>query len=151
IFSWLICETRDDKGNAVIYEYKPEDGARLDLTQAHERNRDDDSRGANRYLKRVKYGNRRSLLDPAGRRPRQLPQARFDNADWMFEVVFDYEDHDPLSPKPRDNEATNATGALKYPWRPRQDPFSNCRAGYEVRTYRLCQRVLMFHHFPGEE
>ena len=26
IFSWLICETRDDKGNAVVYEYKAEDG-----------------------------------------------------------------------------------------------------------------------------
>ena len=24
------------------------------------------------------------------------------------------------------------------------------RAGFEVRTYRLCQRVLMFHHFPDE-
>ena len=38
IFSWLICETRDDKGNAVVYEYKPEDGAGVDLTQANERN-----------------------------------------------------------------------------------------------------------------
>ncbi len=26
IFTWLICETRDDKGNAVLYEYKAEDG-----------------------------------------------------------------------------------------------------------------------------
>ena len=33
IFTWLICETRDDKGNAVLYEYKPEDGAGVDLTQ----------------------------------------------------------------------------------------------------------------------
>ncbi|MEQ1575977.1 MAG: toxin TcdB middle/N-terminal domain-containing protein, partial [Vicinamibacterales bacterium] len=24
------------------------------------------------------------------------------------------------------------------------------RSGFEVRTYRLCQRVLMFHHFPDE-
>ena len=28
------------------------------------------------------------------------------------------------------------------------DPFSSYRSGFEVRTYRLCQRVLMFHHFP---
>jgi hypothetical protein len=83
IFSWLISETRDDKGNAVIYEYKPEDGARIDLTQAHERNRgnrDDDSRGANRYQKRIKYGNRRSLLDGAGRRPQHLSKAQIDNS-----------------------------------------------------------------------
>ena len=41
IFSWLICETRDDKGNGVLYRYKAEDGAGVDLTQAHERNRGD--------------------------------------------------------------------------------------------------------------
>ena len=36
------------------------------------------------------------------------------------------------------------------PWPVRPDPFSTYRAGFEVRTYRICQRVLMFHHFPGE-
>ncbi|HYV30753.1 MAG TPA: toxin TcdB middle/N-terminal domain-containing protein, partial [Candidatus Binatia bacterium] len=35
-------------------------------------------------------------------------------------------------------------------WPVRQDPFSTYRAGFEVRTYRLCHRVLMFHHFPQE-
>ena len=33
-------------------------------------------------------------------------------------------------------------------WNFRDDPFSTYRAGFEVRTTRLCQRVLMFHHFP---
>ena len=32
----------------------------------------------------------------------------------------------------------------------RLDPFSSYRSGFEVRTYRLCRRVLMFHHFPDE-
>jgi hypothetical protein len=36
IFSWLICETRDDKGNGLIYDYKREDASRVDLTQVHE-------------------------------------------------------------------------------------------------------------------
>jgi virulence plasmid B protein len=31
------------------------------------------------------------------------------------------------------------------------DPFSSYRSGFEVRTYRLLRRVLMFHHFPDEE
>ena len=35
-------------------------------------------------------------------------------------------------------------------WPCRDDPFSSYRAGFEVRTYRLCRRVLMFHQFPGE-
>ena len=32
IFSWLICETRDDKGNGVLYRYKAEDGRGVDLS-----------------------------------------------------------------------------------------------------------------------
>jgi Salmonella virulence plasmid 65kDa B protein len=68
----------------------------------------------------------------------------------MFEVVFDYGDHDAAVPNPNDDQAKDATGAQKYPWKPRPDPFSTYRSGFEVRTTRLCQRVLMFHHFPGE-
>src|SRR5262249_48661426 len=29
IFSWLICQSLDDKGNVVVYDYKPEDSARI--------------------------------------------------------------------------------------------------------------------------
>ena len=35
-------------------------------------------------------------------------------------------------------------------WPVRPDPFSSYRSGFEVRTYRRCRRVLMFHHFPTE-
>jgi RHS repeat-associated protein len=143
IFTWLICETRDDKGNAVLYEYKPEDGVGVDLTGAHERNRgdlNDPRRATNRYLKHIRYGNRVPLLDNTGHRPRVLTDAEIQNAGWMFEVVFDYGEHDIDAPKPND------AGLWTY----RDDPFSSYRAGFEVRTGRLCQRVLMFHHFPGE-
>jgi hypothetical protein len=58
--------------------------------------------------------------------------------DWCFEVVLDYGDHDAKAPKPND-------GGL---WGVRNDPFSTYRPAFEVRTYRLCQRVLLFHHFP---
>lgn len=154
IFSWLICETRDDKGNAVLYRYKAEDGLGVDQGQAHERNRgprDDVRRTANRYLKRILYGNRTPLLHQDGRRPRFLGAAQIENAGWMFEAVFDYGDHDPLSPLPRDDEAADAAGGRRYPWALRSDPFSSYRAGFEVRTARLCRRVLMFHHFPEED
>ncbi len=157
IFSWLICETRDDKGNGVLYRYKAEDGLGVQLGKAHERNRgprNDARRTANRYLKRILYGNRTPLLDDAGRRPRFLDPEEIDaqvgNGDWMFEVVFDYDDHDAAVPKPNDDQAKDPAGALRYPWKPRLDAFSTYRAGFEVRTSRLCQRVLMFHHFPGE-
>jgi RHS repeat-associated protein len=154
IFTWLICQTRDDKGNAVVYRYKAEDGLGVDLTRVHESNRgprNDARRRANRYLKRILYGNRTSLLDPAtGQRPRFLTQTQANISDWMFEVVFDYGDHDPAAPKPDDDKTEEPPGTLKYPWKPRPDPFSSYRSGFEVRTTRLCQRVLMFHHFPGE-
>ncbi|MEQ1742476.1 MAG: SpvB/TcaC N-terminal domain-containing protein [Candidatus Nitrotoga sp.] len=144
IFSWLICETRDDKGNGVLYRYKAEDGLGVDLDRANERNRgprNDSRRTANRYLKRIHYGNLVPLLDNAGQRPRTLTQAQIANAGWMFEAVFDYGEHDPDTPKPND------AGAWEY----RTDPFSSYRSGFDVRTYRLCQRVLIFHHFDGEE
>ncbi|MBR0861206.1 VCBS repeat-containing protein [Bradyrhizobium diazoefficiens] len=144
IFSWLICETRDDKGNAVLYDYKREDGAGVDLVRACERNRGDRNdvrRTANRYLKRIRYGNRKPLLDGAGRRPQllsELPPLQLQDAGWMFETVFDYGEHDIDAPEPDDAAA----------WSYRGDPFSSYRSGFEIRTTRLCRRVLMFHHVP---
>ncbi|MFO8091152.1 MAG: SpvB/TcaC N-terminal domain-containing protein [Desulfatiglandaceae bacterium] len=144
IFSWLICETRDDKGNGVLYEYKKENGAGVDLLQAHERNRgdrDDPRRTTNRYLKHIRYGNRITLLDDTGKRPPFLNDTQIRDAGWMFQVVFDYGEHDTDAPHPDDSGQ----------WDFREDPFSTYRAGFEVRTTRLCQRVHMFHHFHDEE
>jgi len=157
-FTWLLCEVRDDKGNAVLFRYKAEDGTGVDVLQSHERNRgrpDDSRRSANRYIKRIHYGNRTPLLDASGARPRFLDASVIDaqiaDGDWMFEVVFDYGEHDPLNPAPRDDEERDSTGAPLHPWRFRIDPFSTYRPGFEVRTTRTCQRVLMFHTFPGTE
>lgn len=143
VFSWLICETRDDKGNVVLYEYKPEDGEGLNLALVHERNRgarDDPRRRVNRYIKRIRYGNRAPLLDTSGQRPRFLNDNQINSAGWMFEVVFDYGEHDPSAPKPSDGAS----------WTYRTDPFCTYRAGFEIRTTRRCRRVLMFHHFEHE-
>ena len=91
VFSWLICESYDDKGNAIVYEYAAEDAANVDLGQANERNR---ARPAGRYLKRICYGNRLS----------RLIQPDLAQATWLFEVVFDYDEAHyeevPLRPGP---------------------------------------------------
>jgi hypothetical protein len=133
IFSWLMSESYDDKGNAIVYEYKEENSDAVNLFQANETNR---TRSANRYLKRIKYGNQSPNRDDSWHTtdPTRL-------SDWMFEVVFDYGEHDQENPTPNDAGT----------WLCRHDPFSSYRAGFEVRSYRLCQRVLMFHHFPKEE
>ena len=145
IFSWLVCQTRNDKGDVVLYGYKPEDGAGIDPARACERNRGDlhdARRKTNRYIKRIRYGNRAPLLNAGGGRPRflsDLPAEHVDGAGWMFEAVFDYGEHDPDIPTPDD-------AAI---WPLRLDAFSSHRAGFEVRTCRLCRRVLMFHHIPA--
>jgi RHS repeat-associated protein len=136
IFSWLICESHDDKGNVILYGYQGENSDDIDLSQAHERNRTDQTRTANRYLKRIKYGNRTPYYPIL--RESQPPTS---SSEWLFEVVFDYGEHDPDTPMPDE--------ADKH-WPCRSDPFSSYRAGFEARTYRLCQRVLMFHHFLNE-
>ena len=58
---------------------------------------------------------------------------------WLFEVVFDYGEH--TTDLPAGGRARGRCG---------QDPFSSFRSGFEIRTYRLCQRVLMFHEIPEE-
>jgi RHS repeat-associated protein len=131
VFSWSICESYDDKGNAIRYEYKVEDSDGVARSQPHERNRTPKSRAVNCYLKHIRYGNQ------TPRKPNEDLSLR---TDWLFEVVFDYGAHDLTNPKPNDSGI----------WTVRNDPFSSYRAGFEVRTYRLCQRVLMFHHFPAE-
>jgi hypothetical protein len=160
VFSWLICQSHDDKGNVIAYGYKAEDSEKVfedstgrSLAKAHERNRSAESRSAQRYLKRIRYGNRSPYFPvlnsdttwPAPPdAPWQIPaDARVPDGSnsWLFEVVFDYGEHDAKSPRPLDAGT----------WPARQDPFSSYRAGFEIRTYRTCQRVLMFHHFPDED
>ncbi|WP_437793358.1 SpvB/TcaC N-terminal domain-containing protein [Sorangium sp. So ce693] len=121
IFSWLLEETRDDKGNVVVYEYKAENLTGVARDEAAESHRHAGRAAvANRYLKRILYGN-------------TVPG---DAESSLFEVVFDYGEHDAEAPTPSESA----------PWLVRQDPFSVYRAGFEIRTYRLCRRVLMFHH-----
>ncbi|HXC68964.1 MAG TPA: SpvB/TcaC N-terminal domain-containing protein [Pyrinomonadaceae bacterium] len=130
VFSWLICESYDDRGNAIRYEYLEEDSAGVVPSSLNERNRTDQSRKTNRYLKRIKY---------CPSTPRQENEHLAARSDWLMEVVFDYGEHDVATPAP---EVTAG-----QEWSMRADPFSTYRAGFEVRTYRLCRRVLMFHRF----
>jgi hypothetical protein len=146
-FSWLICEGYDDKGNAIVYRYAAEDDANVDVSQANERNR---VRTSNRYLKRILYGNRVSrLIEPD-----------LTAAEWLFELVFDYEEGhyealapDPALPHGDQHPRIRASASPARAWPVRPDPFSSYRAGFEVRTYRRCRRVLMFHRLEelGDE
>src|SRR5690349_2836021 len=157
VFQWLICETYDDLGNAIVYRYKPEDSSGITLTDSHERNRSSKSRAANRYLKRIFYGNNQPYLTqlnetdewllPANAAPwhsSNSTDAGLETVDasrnWHFELVFDYGEHHPANPLPTDNGESAS----------RNDPFSIYRPTFEVRPYRLCRPLLIFHHFEAE-
>ncbi len=136
VFRWLPCQSFDDKGNAMVFDYAAEDAAGLDLSLGSERTRE---RRAQRYLKRIRYGNRVSrLIDPDLAR-----------AEWLFEAVFDYDEGHvaALPSNPDDHRYIRASDRPTRPWPTRPDSFSDHRAGFEIRTHRRCHRVLMFHNF----
>jgi RHS repeat-associated protein len=125
IFQWLLCESTDAKGNKKCYQYKAENREDVPVNiweQGHSYN--------NKYLQSLKYGN------------------YFEQGDekFAFELVFDYGEYslsklsdggyDPYKPKKE--------------WTYRADSFSSFTSGFEIRTCRLCQNILLFHHFEKE-
>ena len=124
VFSWFLALTYDDRGNAVSYVYKAEDASEVP-TAAAEAHREV---GANRYLKRVRYGNVEPYVSPADD-VASIPD------EWFFELVLDYGEHDLANPTPSED----------VHWPCRSDPFSTYRSCFEIRTYRTCRRLLMFH------
>jgi RHS repeat-associated protein len=135
VFKWCLEYSYDDRGNIVLYEYKMEDEAKV-LTGLSEQNRlNGIAPFTNVYLKRVKYSNKVAYYenDP-------LP------SEFYFEMVFDFGEHDELNPTSK----SSIINGVEKEWNVRIDPFSDYKAGFEIRTYRLCRRILMFHHFNEE-
>ena len=132
IYEWLPEFVFDDKGNCSQYIYKREDGIGLEESLLHNRNRLQNGliTYANLYIDKVLYGNK-------------TPYKKFgdtfpSDSDYMFQTIFDYG-----TLKPNDSfEVINA-------WDFRPDAFSDYKAGFEIRTTRLCKRVLLYHHFTG--
>jgi RHS repeat-associated protein len=139
VFEWWPEISFDDKGNCFQFFYVPEDLVNVpDLL--HEGNRLNGNQAiANIYLKQVVYGIISPYNPAAGGGPVD-PYKPFvpDAAGYLFSLVLDYGDHDLETPTPTPSTT----------WGCRLDPFSNGKAGFDWRTYRLCRRFLMFHNFP---
>ncbi|MFN0217011.1 MAG: SpvB/TcaC N-terminal domain-containing protein, partial [Saprospiraceae bacterium] len=136
VYQWLPEFSFDDKGSAVSFEFKAEDLANV-APASFEKNRlAGVSQFANRYLKRVCYGNVKPYYSPQDC-PFDPPMWK-QMDQWHFELVMDYGEHDSDTPTPEE------TGL----WAARPDPFSSHRSGFDMRTYRLLRRALMFHRFP---
>lgn len=135
IFEWLPEFVFDDKGNCAHYIYKKEDDKGLNPSLLHNKNRIENGNiiYTNLYLEKVLYGNKKpykKFNDP-------LPS----ETDYLFQTIFDYGEYNTNAPYDKVNT-----------WNFRKDAFSEYKAGFEIRTTRLCKRILLFHYFselPG--
>ncbi len=141
IYSWLLQETYDAKGNHILYEYSQEDPD-LTIERIHEQNR---TYSTQRYIRRIYYGNAPNALADE----RKIGPKRGQHH-YFFEVLFDYGD---LPAKSDQTYGPPPTGTEFFPTdlTHREDAFSTYRSGFEVRTLRRCHQILMVHHFkePG--
>ncbi|MFJ1211701.1 SpvB/TcaC N-terminal domain-containing protein [Burkholderia pyrrocinia] len=130
IFSWLVDAQLMARGDAVVYRYRPENNDNVPPA-IYEQGR---APNANKYPDRILYGNERPIH----------ALSDLDQASWHFEIVFDYGEYslDPVPHAPYQPPAGTK-------WAARADPFSTYDAGFEIRTYRLCRHVLMFHRFAA--
>jgi RHS repeat-associated protein len=132
IFKWLPDITVDHKGNVQQFFYVAENLENV-TAAVYEKNRlNGIAKFANTYLKRVCYGN----LTPYFIDDNTVFNPSFPVTTWLFEAVLDYGDLDGED-----------YSSLSDGWQLRSDPFSDFHAGFEIRTYRKCRRVLMFHRF----
>ena len=140
-FRWLICQDYDDRANVATYHYKREAAADVDTTSVEESNRLERRCTADCYPDRMRYGNLKPFLPTLSAEGVGWPGLNdVQGPQWIFSVIFDYTSASSTripSTAPTDISQRHL----------RVDPFSTHRAGFEVRTYRLCHRVLMFHHF----
>ncbi len=130
IFEWLPEFVFDDKGNCAHYSYKKEDDKGFKTSLLHNRNRTKNGNltYTNLYLEKVLYSNKTSYKNFTDSRPAET--------DYLFQAVFDYGEYDP-----------NPQYTKIKDWDFRTDAYSDYKSGFEIRTTRLCKRVLLFHHF----
>lgn len=134
IFEWLPEFVFDDKGNCAHYIYKHEDSKGFDNSLLHNKNRFKNGKitYTNLYLEKVLYGNKTPY--------KNFGDAYLPTNDYLFSTVFDY---GSLVPTDKVDTLNN--------WDFRPDAFSDYKAGFEIRTTRLCKRVLLFHHFNAQD
>lgn len=127
---WLQESSVSPTGEQIYYQYRAEDDTGCKDTEkaAHP------AVTAQRYLAAVWYGNKKAA--------RALPAAfsQPSAGDWLFVLVLDYGER-AISPELAPAWLTPGSGN----WSCRQDCLSGYEYGFEVRTRRLCQQVLMYH------
>ena len=137
IFSWLPELSLDNNGNAQLFGYIAENTQGV-LPSSFEFYRLEGSTlFTNRYLKSVRYCNAGPcyITDDDNPYNPALP----DGQGFLMEAILDYGD-----------QADIYNPAILQSWPARSDAFSSYRSGFEIRTYRRCKRILMYHRFEFE-
>ncbi|WP_052496452.1 SpvB/TcaC N-terminal domain-containing protein [Pedobacter lusitanus] len=130
IYEWRPEFVFDDKGNCTQYTYKEEDALGFDHELIYHTNRFKNGKitYTNLYPEKILYGNKTPYINFGDPFPAET--------DYLFQNVFDYGEYDLNAP-------FDQTGD----WDFRTDAFSVCKPGFEIRTTRLCRRILLFHYF----
>jgi len=134
VAEWLLEESMNAHGEHILYEYKAEDEEGLE--PEHPR----DFR-AQCYLWRVRWGN---FLANAGMY--LWDEASLEELNWHFDLLFDYGERDAAAPQ----STKKPSYSWQHVWPVRSDPHSSFAYGFELGNLRLCQQILLFHHFPDE-
>lgn len=137
IFKWLPEVTMDHKGNVQQFIYKQEDFGNVPAAVYEQNHLNRNASCTNTYLKRIRYCNLNPyFIDPTDLQNVYQP-SDFAARPFMMDVIFDYGEHTSEVPQLVPNTS----------WPVRNDSFSGFHPGFEIRTYRKCRRVIMFHSF----
>lgn len=116
VFAWRLKETRDTFGNRVVYDYVRDTDGR-DVVAGHA--------GEQLLLKRIRY------VDL----PAEGPERFFVSVECVYDA--------PISTS---DGADVPRTVPEFPVQPRPDPYSDYRAGFEIRTRRRCKWVVVRTH-----
>ncbi|MGO7121514.1 SpvB/TcaC N-terminal domain-containing protein [Rhizobium johnstonii] len=137
IFQWLLECSFDDKGNVIVYRHKPEDLVGVDANLVSESHRTHGTTLiAGSHIESILYGNSAPFFAQSGSDYWPSVATLIGSADsfpehWQFRAFFEYTAHEP-----------DGLTSDNIAWSVRRDPFSSYRAGFEIRTSRLCQQVV---------
>lgn len=131
VWKWLPQLTYDNLGNLIQYKYKKEDKLNVP-DRLNEKTR----RGiqSNVYLKSILYSNETPFFQNSADVYAPIIPSEMQ---YYFEVVLDYGEQDVTDPYKVKNEG----------WQVRKDAFSTFKPGFELRTWRLLNRILFFNRF----
>jgi RHS repeat-associated protein len=163
VFQWLLDFSFDDKGNCAMFQYLKEDGSGMDKTKMYNKNRlNGNAPFTNVYPSLINHGNTVPYTgnglelytnNPAASyAPGMGAAAGVGPGAFLFQTVFDYGQPFAMNFNYNNQAPANFLYDSTKPWLFRADPFSEYVAGFEIRTCRLCSRVLLYHfinELPG--